>query len=253
MRNIVRQLTVLISLFSVATVGLAQTIVHIENKRFVETKEGFSGKLELSANFVQNVNDIFQSVNNFQSNYYKNKNNFLVSSNFNLTIFNKARVVNEGFVHFRYGRKINKLITIETFAQAQYNEIIKIQSRYLTGLGPRFAVIKNDSVRLFLGALLMPELETETTGIVNRHLRVSHYISFGFPIADRITFDLIGYFQPDLFNVNDFRISGQAIMEMKLTKKISFLFAHSLFHDTRPPEGIRILFYNFRNGLTYEF
>lgn len=233
--------------------GFAQTIVHIENKRFIESKEGYSGRVELSANFVQNVNDIFQSVNNFQSNYYKNKNNFLVSSNFNLTIFNKARVVNEGFVHLRYGRKVNKLITMETFTQAQYNEIIKIQSRYLVGLGPRFTVVNKDSVRLFLGALLMPELETETTGNVNRHLRVSHYASFGFPLADRITVDFIGYFQPDIFDVKDFRLSGQAIVEMKLTKKISFLFAHSLFHDTRPPEGIRNLFYNFRNGITYEF
>ncbi|MDQ3193336.1 MAG: hypothetical protein M3Q58_17265 [Bacteroidota bacterium] len=53
--------------------AFAQQIIHIENKHLAHKENGFSGNAEFSANFVQNINNIFQSVNSFQVKYKKEK------------------------------------------------------------------------------------------------------------------------------------------------------------------------------------
>jgi len=233
--------------------GLSQSIIHVENKRLAGVDTNFSGTIEMSANFVQNVNDIFQTVNKAQIQYAKEKFSFLSMSSYNLTVFNKSRVVNEAYQHFRFGRKVSKNLWSESFVQGQYNEIIKIHSRHLLGTGFRVTLVDKDSIRFFSGTILMGEHEIETTEKLNRHLRLSQYFSIGFPIGKVMTFDFISYFQPDLLNLSDFRTSGEAIFDIHITKRLSFRMVHSLFYDSDPPEEIRNMFYNFRNGLTYRF
>lgn len=233
--------------------GFSQSIIHIENKRLAGVDTNFSGTIELSANFVQNVNDIFQTVNKAQIQYAKEKFSFLSMSSYNLTVFNKSRIVNEAYQHFRFGRKIKERVWSESFMQGQYNEIIKIHSRHLLGTGLRYTVLNKDSIRFFSGTIIMGEHEIETSRKLNRHLRLSQYFSIGFPIGKVMTFDFISYFQPDLLNLSDFRTSGEAIFDIHITKKLSFRMVHSLFYDSDPPDEIRNMFYNFRNGLTFRF
>jgi hypothetical protein len=232
---------------------VAQQVIHIENKRMCTKEDGFSGNAEVAANFIQNVNNIFQSTAISQMQYKKGSKSFLLLSGFNYTLFNKKKIVNDAFGHLRFNQKITEIITAEAFIQGQYNEIIKIESRYLAGAGFRFKLIEKEKVKLFVGSLYMRERETELTDRVNLHHRISNYASIGFPITEQITIDFISYYQPDIQNPADFRISGEAIMEMRLNKKLSFRFAHSLFRDSNPPEGIRKTFYNFRNGLKLDF
>jgi hypothetical protein len=216
-------------------------------------EDGFSGNAEFSANFVQNVNNMFQSVNNSQLQYRKGDNSWLLLNGFNYTLLNGNRIVNDAFGHLRYNRKITDVITAEAFVQGQYNEIIKIKSRYLAGTGLRFKIIEKDKIRLYFGSLYMHEKEEEHTDAINNHHRVSNYFSVGVPVTEHITVDFISYYQPDIFNMADYRLTGEAIIEMRLNKRVAFRFAHSLFYDTRPPEGIKNMFYNFRNGLKIEF
>jgi hypothetical protein len=234
-------------------VAYSQQIIHIENKRMAAKEDGFSGNAEFSANFVQNVNNIFQSVNNSQLQYRKGDNSWLLLNGFNYTVLNGRKIVNDAFGHLRYNRKINELITAEAFIQGQYNEIIKIKSRYLAGTGLRFKVIEKEKIRMYFGSLYMREHEEEHTDIINNHHRISNYLSVGFPITEHITVDFISYYQPDVFNVSDYRLTGEAIIEMRLNKRVAFRFAHSLFYDSRPPVDIKNMFYNFRNGLKLEF
>jgi hypothetical protein len=232
---------------------IAQQVVHVENKRMSFKNQGFSGTLDMSANFSQNVNNIFQTANGSQLQYIKNNNSVLAINSLNLTVLNEKKIINDGYQHIRYNYKVNKTVTAEAFVQGQYNEIIKINSRYLIGVGPRFTVLSKDSVRLFIGTLYMFERELETTDLLNIHHRNSTYVSFGFPLSKMIIVDFIGYFQPDMMNVSDFRTSAEAIVEMKINKRLGFRFVHGFFYDSNPPLGIRRNFYNFRNGLKYEF
>jgi hypothetical protein len=231
----------------------SQQVIHIENRRMCTKEDGFSGNMELSANFVQNINNIFQTTNLSQLQYKKGSKSFLLLSGFNYTLFNKKKIVNDAFGHLRFNQRLTDIITAEAFMQGQYNEIIKIRSRYLAGAGLRFRVIEKEKVKLFIGSLYMREREEEMTDRINLHHRISNYLSIGFPVTEQVSVDFISYYQPDVKDLNDFRLSGEAIVEMRLNKRISFRFAHSLFRDSNPPEGIRKTFYNFRNGLRLEF
>lgn len=231
----------------------SQSIIHIENRRLAAVDTGFTGTAEMSANFIQNINDIFQTVNAAQIQYSSNPVSLISLSTYNLTVFNGNNIVNEGFQHFRFQYKHRTRLFFEAFSQYQFNEIIKINSRYLNGLGMRYKAINRDSVKFFSGTVLMREIENETTGIQNKHWRLSQYLSFGFPITPQIFVDIISYYQPDIVNFKDFRSSTEAIFDLRISRRLSLRLVHSLFYDTKPPEGIRTMFYNFRNGFSYRF
>jgi len=233
----------------------AQQIIHIENKRLAAIDSGFTGNISVQANFIQNVNNIFQNRNYIQLQYTQNKHSILSLSNQNLSILNKERIINDGYQHLRYNYKYSKLVTYEAFVQFQYNKIILIDFRTLFGIGPRFNIIDVDSTntRLFIGTHYMYEYEEETTGQINRNHRINSYISFGKPINDIFLIDVLAYFQPALNAFKDIRTSIEATVTITITKSLRFNLRQSIMHDSNPPEGIRNTFYNFSNGLVYEF
>lgn len=220
-----------------------------------DTTAGLRGDLTFQANLVQNLNDIFQTNNLGQLWYNKGKHQLLSITAFNLTVFNENRIVNDGFQHLRYTYNPGKGIAPEAFAQVQYNELIKIGFRSLTGAGARFTVIDNDSTKskLFVGLSYMYEYEEETTGKLVRAHRANLYASIGFPIGKWLSFDAIGYFQPNVAKLHDIRASVEVLLDVSITRRLSLMIVHSLVYDGEPPEGVRNVFYNFRNGLRYRF
>jgi hypothetical protein len=50
------------------------------------------------------------------------------------------------FVHLRYNRTLTKYLTLEAFAQGQFNEVELINLRILAGIGPRFRLLKKEKV-----------------------------------------------------------------------------------------------------------
>lgn len=242
----------LLSLTSVNR-GNSQSIVHIENNRLAGKNEDFSGSADFNLVFIQNVNDVFQSGFNSQLQYTKKKHNILSLTAQHLTIFNGSKVLNDGLQHIRYGYKFTKRITGEVFTQAQYNVIIKIKERYLNGIGPRFTLINSDSLKMFVGTLYMYEHENETTGVKNTHHRISSYLSLGWQANKNIHLDLIGYYQPDISNNKDFRVSTELSTDIKITQRLSYKISLAWFYDSQPPDGIRSIFYTFRNGLKLTF
>ncbi|MEX0813396.1 MAG: DUF481 domain-containing protein [Chitinophagales bacterium] len=233
----------------------AQQIVHVENKRLKADESGWSGDVSIQVNFIQNINDIFQTANNASFQYTFEKNTLLSLSNYNLTIFNQSKVVNEGFQHFRYNRTVTDVFSWEAFGQAQFNEIIKIQFRSLLGTGPRIRIFENDSskTRMYFGPLYMYEYEEETTGIINRVHRMSAYVSLGIPIHKRFFIDMIAYYQPNIVDWKNYRSSIQASLEISIIKKLILEIRLGLLYNSRPPEEIRNTFYNFSNGLKFRF
>ena len=233
----------------------AQSIVHIENTRFNQRKEGFSGNVDVGLNFTQAVNFIFNTANASQIQYTKNNHTVLSVNGLNLTVVNKTKPVNDGFQHFRYGYKIKENYIAEGFVQGQYNHNTRIRARYLMGLGMMFKIFETekDSIQLFTGVHYMPEYEEELGGIVNRHHRLNSMISFGVPFKNNSKFDIVLYVQPDIGRLTDFRVSSQASYELPITKRLLFRISFAIFYDTHPPEGFQRTFFTARNSLKYTF
>jgi len=217
-------------------------------------KNGLKGNIELSLNFVQNTNNVFQTQNSSLFQWNKNKHSLMSFNALNLTVFNDSKALNDGVQYLRYSYHFKDYLDVETFGQAQYNEIIKIRGRYLMGLGGRLHIFdqKRDSVKLHLSVHYMREYEEETTEKINRHHRLNSVLSFGWPINDKIGLSLIAYYQPDMQNFLDFRFSSEAGIEIKILKRLTFKYSMAWFYDENPPEGINRIFYNIRNTLLFE-
>jgi len=252
-RSTFRILGLLVMMMPVGT--FAQQVIHIENRMLAATENGLSGNASLQVNFIQNINNILQTSNLFNVQYVSKEHSVLSVSNYSLTVVNDSRVVNEGYQHFRYNYKVSRLMTMEGYTQVQFNEVLKMRFRLLTGAGPRFSILENDSVRtrLFAGTSVMAEYEEETTGVVNRAMRMSQFLSIGFPFAKIFTVDAIAYYQPDLSFWEDFRTSIEARLEIRITARLTLELRQNVVYDSRPPEGIRHVFYNLSNGVRYRF
>ncbi|MEX1190677.1 MAG: DUF481 domain-containing protein [Brumimicrobium sp.] len=243
------------ALFFVSFLSNGQSVVNTENNRLDSISDGFSGNIELGLNFVQNINNVFQTQNASQFQWKKNKHNIMSVNALNLTVFNDSKILNDGVQYLRYSYDLNKLLDIETFGQAQYNEIIKIKGRYLMGLGVRLHILDvyKDSVNLHFGMHYMREYEEETTLKINRHHRINNVLSFGWPINDKIDLNFISYYQPDVQNFKDFRVSTEASIQIEILKRLTFKYSMAWFYDENPPEGINRVFYNIRNTLLFDF
>lgn len=251
----IRGVILMVFVFYVGLDALSQTIVHIENSRFSQRKEGFSGNIDVGLNFTQAVNFIFNTSNASQLQYAKKNHTILSVNGLNLTVVNKLKAVNDGFQHFRYGYKIREHYIAEAFVQGQYNHNTRIRARYLAGVGMLFKIFETekDSMQLFAGAHYMPEYEEELGGQINRHHRLNSIVSFSAPFKNKSRFDLVMYVQPDIARLTDFRVSSQASYEIPIMKKLLFRVAFAVFYDTHPPDGLQTTFFSARNSLKYNF
>jgi hypothetical protein len=248
-------LFVMVALSTVLNHVQSQSIVHIENSRFMQREEGLSGNVDVGLNFVQAVNFIFNTSNNSQLQFAKNNHSIMSVNGLNLTVVNKTKPVNDGFQHFRYNYKFNDFISSEVYIQGQYNHNTRIRGRYLAGMGVLLKIFETtrDSVQLFTGIHYMPEYEEEMLGAINRHHRMNSMISFGWPFRNQSKFEMVMYLQPDIAKLTDFRLSSQMAYEIPLLKKLVFRISMALFYDSYPPEGLKTFFFSARNSIKYKF
>ncbi|MDX1652650.1 MAG: DUF481 domain-containing protein [Brumimicrobium sp.] len=217
-------------------------------------ESGFAGDIELGLNFVQNINNVLQTRNSSHFQWVKRDHSIMSVNALNLTVFNDEKVLNDGVQYLRYGYAFNNTFDAEVFGQAQYNTIIKIQGRYLLGLGIRWHLLEfeEDSVKLHFSSHYMREYEEETTDRINRHHRLNNIVSFGWPINNQVDLNFIGYYQPDLSRFKDYRISTEFAVNIKISKRLSFKYSMAWFYDRYPPEDINRIFYNIQNSLLFE-
>jgi hypothetical protein len=233
----------------------AQVIIHIDYDKHKPQKEGFSGIADCSMTLNQAVNFVFGTNNGSQIFYKKDKHVIKSLNGLNLTIVNKTKPINDGFQHFRYTYQINERIFPEAFVQGQYNQNMNIGARYIFGIGGLFRIhnIETDSMQLHLGIHYMPEYEQERMGKINRHQRLNTMVSYGYTFKNKLTMNVVGYLQPDLLKLSDFRLTGNIAIEMPITKNLTYRSSFGFVFDTDPPVDTRTNFFNTRNGVRYRF
>jgi putative salt-induced outer membrane protein YdiY len=236
-----------------ANLALGQ-VINTEQKRSFDKKDGWVGSADLGFGLTQNVRTILQASSRIGAQYHKNKGTLLLLNDLSLLKVDSSAVQNSGFQHVRYSYQLKKFLIPEAFVQAQYNQVWKLDSRFLLGAGPRLQILKNDSNRVFMGFLAMYEREkVQGTSQVNRDLRMSNYFSMAFGIDKKVTFESITYYQPLLRSFKDFRVSSESSLRIAITKHMGFKTSFMLNHDSRPPDGLTRTFYSFQNGFSYKF
>jgi putative salt-induced outer membrane protein YdiY len=243
-----------VGLLSCLPVFLQAQVINTEQKRAFQKQDGWVGSADLGFGLTKNVKTILQAGSRITAQYHKNKHTLLLLNDLNLLKIDSSSIQNSGFQHVRYNYAVRKFLIPEAFVQAQYNQVWKLDLRFLVGAGPRFQLLKNDSNRVFMGALAMYEFErVNGQARPNRDFRLSTYFSMGFGLNKNLTFESITYYQPLFRKFKDFRVSSETSLRIAFTKHLGFKTSFQLNFDSRPPDGLTRMFYSFQNGLTFKF
>ncbi len=256
----------------ISTFSIAQ-VVNTENMRLSTDDQGWRGIVDVNFGITRNkAGQTLRFGGRARAEYLYSRSRWLVFGGYNITQFTNVddpesvpkSFVNNRFAHLRYNRKISNLITWEAFTQTQHDEIQEIDQRILAGTGPRFRVVENDSVRLFLGALYMFEYEQSDEfftlqemefekDATHRHHRLSAYVSFGWDVAGKFTVNHVTYFQPRPDMLKDFRITTETTLNFQLTSVLQFKTYFQMVYDARPPNTVPRNMYMISNGLSVNF
>lgn len=233
--------------------SLQAQIINIEGKRFLKDSNGFIGRADVNFNINQNKQQVLYFGSNVHIQYKKNKYRILAITDFSFIKAGKTDFVNSGYQHFRYNYKIAKLITWEVFAQAQYNRVLLLDRRYLTGTGPRVRLIKKQHLKLYAAALYMFEYQSQNNDSIHAYNhRISSYFTLAFDF-NKLDFTSTTFYQPKVGDGNNYRIANDSSFDLAITKHFNFKAGFNLLYDTRQPIGIPALTYTLKNGLSYTF
>ncbi len=249
---IVRISIILILCFSSAF--LRAQVINIESKRFLNDTNGWVGVTDFSFNILQNTQQVLSFSNNFRIQYQKNKSRIIFLNDINFIKAGNTNFVNSGYQHIRYNFKINKHFTIEAFTQTQYNPVLRLNFRFLNGIGPRVKVLKTEKAKIYAAALYMYEYDditNESQKIYEQ--RLSSYITFTFHFFKSIDISSTTFYQPNLGYINDYRIANDTGLEIFINKHLNYKTSFNLLYDTKQPIGVPELVYVLKNGLTLKF
>ena len=234
------------------TSALSSQIVNIEERR-LKNEDGWKGNIALNFSFTKNSKEILEIENLSQISYRKFRNFYMFINEIEVIRQNNSDVLNNGFQHLRYNYRFTKLLLMEAFAQHQFNQIQRIDRRVLLGVGPRFELINNDSLKLNVGTHVMREWEKTSKGGEQNNYRSSNYFSINWQINKILNLSSTTYYQPKFDNFYDYRVSNNTVFTIGITQKLGIRFTYELLYDTKVPEGVPSTVYSLQTGITYVF
>ena len=230
-------------------------ILNAESLRKVTDTSGFSGSAGLRFALKRNTKDFLTISSNIHLQYKMDRNLILFKNDVAFQKIEGDNFENSLISHIRYNYRFHDRIAWEVFLQGQYNKISLINFRGLVGMGPRFKLTSSENYKFYLGTLVMYEYEDIDDNItpIQRDLRGSSYLSFTLYPIESLSFTSTTYYQPKLSLLNDYRISNQSSLLIKIYENFAFSVNYSFFYDTFPAIGIPNSQYDFTTGIAYSF
>jgi Protein of unknown function, DUF481 len=234
---------------------LHSQIVNIESSRMQSDTTGWMGTAGTSFNFIKNMEKVTQINLNAHVQYKTQKDLWLIIGHYGFLKGGGEKFVRNSFGHFRYNHKLNGWLRWEVFTQVQSNYITQIDSRYLSGTGPRFKLADTKLFHLYAASLFMYEHEKERTlpPVIHNDIRNSSYISFTIKPGNNIEIISTTFYQPLLKKLKDYRILNESVLKARTGKHFSLTIAYNYLND-RFPAGISPkTTYELLMGLQYDF
>lgn len=229
-------------------------IINIEDKRKDDQTDGINGQIDFNFKYTKNTQRIWELGNRSGFQYQKDRNRWLVLSDFRLIRSSQEDLINKGFGHFRYNYQLSdsSRFALESWLQGQYNEIQKIDRRILLGAGGRFKYDNNSNFEFHLGIGGMYEQEKGDLE-QSQVFRGSSYVFLKWLVSSKVVFNSISYFQPRFNQVSDFRYANESTLTYELGEHLSIIISYNLLYDSMPSEGIPTVISELSNGIRFKF
>ena len=229
-------------------------IVNIEKQRLINDTVGWFGDVHADIAAQRTTKNLFSFSAGGLVQYQNRKTVLLFIGDFNVVKAEEEKFSDAQFLHMRYNRKLSKVIRHEIFVQAQNNSLTKIDQRILAGTGLRFKLTNFEDAKFYWGIAYMFEHERVIDQIeLHNHHRMSSYFTFTLTPEPTVTFRSTTYIQPRMDLWEDYRLSSENLLSLKITDKLSLSIQFRATWDSAPPIEVPGLIYTFRNGLNYSF
>jgi hypothetical protein len=215
--------------------------------------DGWAGDASADFFVLKEVSTVFAIEGKVHLQFKKDRSLLLFLSDLGFIKADETDFQNSGFQHIRYNYKVsNGFLRWEAFTQAQFNKVRDIKLRALAGTGPRFKLYDSDKMRFYAASLYMYEYEErQSEDRIDRTNRISSYFSYTFDIGKLLFFGT-AYYQPNLSDIDDYRISFQTDLEFEIFEHLKFVTKYRLLYDTVPPPSVPNTSYSLSNGFKLE-
>lgn len=214
-------------------------VVNIENKRIYDDTAGVSGSLDASLSAMKTKDLLVNLAFRPKIQYKTVKHYYLFLSDLMYSKGSEKVFSNSGMTHFRYAYRIKGPLKWESYAQAQYNQLLDQRMRALVGTGLRLKFLDTNGYKLFAGLSTFYEYEEiQSTHNLITDIRSSNYVSWFIDPKTNFTFSGVLYYQPLWNNFRDFRLMGQYTLSFHFTKRTDFRLEVSNFYDASPVSGV---------------
>ena len=249
MRNLITLLFVIIT-----SIAYSQSIVNTE-KALTTVDDKLHLNYNLSGNSIKGNVDINQLNTDLHIGIRLDTVHvFRAIAGISILQQNKKLVNNVGFVQARYNRILNERFRTFSFYQLQYNSILLLERRQLTGYGIRIDLEKDSSnfrYAFLIGAMYEQEILDETQLMPNEivetnFLRTATSFSFKYDIK-KVHIISTTYYQAHMSNFKDFRILNDTEINVKLNDHFSVFNVFEYRYDSKPPNMLNP--YDFTNSV----
>jgi hypothetical protein len=159
----------------------------------------------------------------------------------------QVNFINQGFAHLRWTWMMHRRVGPEFFAQYQFNQFLRLQTRALGGGGVRVDAVHGETWQLWGGTGYMMEFNRinvdPSSGADPPETLEHRWASYAALRAsffeDRLRFQDTLYVQPRFDRLSDLRVLNDAEVSAKITERFSLGTSFSLLHDSAPPSGVR--------------
>ncbi|MBC8455843.1 DUF481 domain-containing protein [bacterium] len=226
--------------------------INTESMRNVELENGWGHSFSYHLTYHSGNTNFSKYKTQFRTNYKKDVIYCFIVGRYEKGKKDETLFLHRGFLHFRLIRKLALWVSLECFAQEEFNDFINLKNREILGAGGRFKWHPHEQFTAFLGVGLMKENEEFTSGESAKLLRSTNYLTLKWH-SGKITFGSTEYFQLDTGNFSDFRILSQNELNVSLFKNFEITTQFNLRYDSIPPTEIESLDMEISNGFRLSF
>jgi hypothetical protein len=170
-----------------------------------------------------------------------------------------SRIVYKHLEHLRYRVDVLGHLQAEVFGQFEQDQARRLWPRALVGAGPRFAIVRTDTLDVAVAVAYMVEYQRlRAVGQADdneqeRAHRISSYVIVAWHVADVMKLGETVYVQPRLGDSRDVRLLSESELLVTLQERLALKTAFTLAYDSRPPMSLQRLDTTMKTALQVSF
>jgi putative salt-induced outer membrane protein YdiY len=253
----IRRSLFLIFLLAFPTSGEGQAILNVESLRGDEV-EGLHGEFTTRLRLASGNTDITQVGGELGIGHLTEHHWLRAYAGMDQLEKNGKDLLDNRYLHLRYNYRFTERFRSFHFYQLQSSQNLLIDRRQIIGSGLRYRLLEGANSRLEIGggvmfeaerlnaAKLGPGEESETEA-----LRMSNLVVGSGSFGEGRRWVTVVYYQPEVGHFGDYRLSGEAGLDIDLISSLSLNIAFTWRHDSRAPASLEKDDLGLRTGFTY--